>query len=65
MYPNLLRLTLIPHLLMNSFKVNRFWGTWVAQLDKHHLTLDFGSGHNPRVVGLSPVLGSELSMDPA
>ena len=30
----------------------RFRGTWVAQLVKH-LTLDFGSGHDPRALGLS------------
>ena len=28
-------------------------------------TLDFGSGHDPRVVELSPVLGSVLNMEPA
>ena len=28
-------------------------------------TLDFGSGHDLRVVGLSPTLGSVLSMEPA
>ena len=33
------------------------WGAWVAQ------TLDFGSGYDFRVVGLSPVLGSMLSRD--
>ena len=30
-----------------------------------HMTLDFGSGNDPRVVGQSPVLGSALSMEPA
>ena len=30
-----------------------------------HPTLDFGSGHDPRVVGSSPKLGSMLSMKPA
>ena len=36
--------------------------TWVAQSVEHR-TLDFGSGHDPRVVGSSPhVLGSMLSM---
>ena len=30
-----------------------------------HKTLDFSSGHGPRVMGSSPVLGSELSMEPA
>ena len=28
-------------------------------------TLDFGSGHDPRVVESSPGLGSTLSMEPA
>ena len=28
-------------------------------------TLGFGSGHNPGVVGSSPMLGSVLSMEPA
>ena len=30
-----------------------------------HPSLDFSSGHDPRVVGLSSVLGSALSMEPA
>ena len=29
------------------------------------LTLDFSSGHDPRVMESSPVLGSALSMEPA
>ena len=28
-----------------------------------HLTLDFGSGNDPRVVGSSPMSGSALSME--
>ena len=36
------------------------WGTWVAQLVEH-LTLDFGSGGDPRFVGSGPV----LIMEPA
>ena len=39
-------------------------GTLAAQLVKC-LTLDFGSGHDLRVLGLSPVLGSALSGDSA
>ena len=39
-------------------------GTWVAQWVER-LTLDFGSGHDPRVIGSSPTLGSVLSMEPA
>ena len=30
-----------------------------------HPTLDFGSGHDSRVVGLSPISGSALSVEPA
>ena len=40
------------------------WGTWVAQ-SVERPTLDFGSGHDPRVVGSSPASGSVLSMKPA
>ena len=28
-------------------------------------TLDFGSGHDPRVIESSPTLGSTLSVEPA
>lgn len=35
-------------------------GAGVAQLEKH-LTLDFGSGYDLRVVGSSPMPGSSLS----
>ena len=35
-----------------SRKVPQNWGTRVAQLVKR-LTLDFGSGHDPRGMGLS------------
>ena len=41
-----------------------FWGAWVAQWVEP-LTLDFGSGYDSRVVGLSPALGSTLSVEPA
>ena len=30
-----------------------------------HPNLDFGSGHDPNVVGSSPTSGSSLSMEPA
>ena len=30
-----------------------------------HPILDFGSGHEPRVVGLSPTLGTALNAKPA
>ena len=39
-------------------------GTWVAQSVKH-LTLDFSSGHDLRVVRPSPALDSVLGMEPA
>ena len=39
-------------------------GTYVAQ-SVDCPTLDFGSGHDPRVVGSSPKLGSGLSVEPA
>ena len=42
----------------------KFRGAWAAQ-SVEHLTLDFGSGHDLRVVRLSPVLGSALGMEPA
>ena len=35
-------------------------GTWVAQFVKH-LTLNFGSGHDLRVMRLSPKTGSKPS----
>ena len=38
------------------------WGTWVAQLFKHP-TLDFGSGHDLRIVGSSPMSGSALGKE--
>ena len=37
-------------------------GAWVAQWDKASA---FSSGHDPRVLGLSPALGSLLSREPA
>jgi len=39
-------------------------GTQVAQLVKR-LTLDFGSGHNVRVVRSSPMSGSTLAVEHA
>jgi len=38
-------------------------GTRVAQ-SVEHLSLDFGSGHDPRVVGSSPTSGSALGVEP-
>ena len=40
------------------------WGAWVAQ-SVEHPTLDFGSGHDPRVMRSSPTLGSVLSVKSA
>ena len=37
-------------------------GAWVAQ-SFQQLTLDFSSGHDPKVVGSSPTLGSTLSRE--
>ena len=42
----------------------KLWGAWVAY-SVEHLTLDFGSDHDPRVVGSSPTSGSMLSVKPA
>ena len=41
---------------------NECTGAWVAQ-SAEHLTLDFCSGHDPRIVGLSPVSGSRLGVE--
>ena len=46
-----------------AFKTTMIRGMWVAQWVKH-LTLDFGSGHDLRIMRLSPTLGSMLSMEP-
>ena len=48
--------------LLAVFRAGNSWGTWGAQ-SVEHPTLDFGSGHDPRVVGLSPASGSALSVD--
>ena len=42
----------------------RLRGSWIAQ-SVEPLTLNFSSGHNLRVVRLSPLLGSTLSGDSA
>ena len=44
--------------------LKRWRGTWVAQWVKLP-TLDFSSGHDLRVVRLSPMLGSVLSAESA
>ena len=38
-------------------------GAWVAQSVKHQ-TLDFGSGHDLRLMRLRPMSGSVLGMEP-
>lgn len=38
------------------------WGAWVAQSVKH-LTLNFSSGHDLRIVQLSPKSDSMLGME--
>ena len=40
-----------------------FRGAWVAHSVRHP-TLDFDSGHDLRVVGLSSTSGSKLSVEP-
>ena len=37
-------------------------GAWVARSVKHP-TLDFGSGHDLRIMGLNPTFGSALGME--
>ena len=49
--------TLIPFQNKNLIKNQKPTGVWVTQLVKHP-TLDFTSAHDPRVMGLSPMLGS-------
>ena len=39
-------------------------GVWVVQ-SLERQTVDFGSGHDPRVMRSSPVSGSTLKMEPA
>ena len=51
-------------LALSVLKLGQSRGTRVAQ-SVEHLTPDFGSGHNPGVVGSSPVSGSVLSVEPA
>ena len=46
------------------FKTFISWDAWLVQSVKH-LTLDFSSGHDPRVLGSSSMSGSVLSIEPA
>ena len=41
------------------------WSTWVAKSVSNQVTLDFGSGHNLRVVRSSPMSGYTLSVESA
>ena len=50
--------------IISLSKVMPCRSTWVAQLIEC-LTLDFGSGHDPRVIRSSPASGSVLSVEPA
>ena len=54
----------VPKLEDISIETLKNWGSWVAQ-SVERPTLDFSSGHDPRVVGLSPRSGSMLSIEPA
>ena len=38
---------------------------WLESVAQEHPSLDFGSGHNPRVMGSSPASGSTLGMETA
>ena len=40
------------------------WGAWVAQSGEQPI-LDFGSGHDLRIMGSRPALGSVLSLESA
>ena len=50
--------------LDNAFLKIHSWGAWAVQ-QVEHPTLDFGSDHDSKVVGWSPLQGSELSVEPA
>ena len=47
-----------------TLKISNSLGTWVPQ-SVECLIIDFGSGHDPKVMRLNPVLGSTLSVEPA
>ena len=44
-------------MLLSVIEIYKERATWLDQLVKH-LTVDFGSGHDLRGVGLSPALGT-------
>ena len=45
---------------LNNTLKSKLSGAWVAQSVKHP-TLDFGSCHDPRIVGSNPASGSTLT----
>ena len=51
-------------MINSTFKNKKMRGAWVAQ-SVEHLTLDFGSGHDLRVVRSSPLSGSMLGVESA
>ena len=51
-------------IVVSYIKENKIGGTCTAQSGGHP-TLDFGSGHDPRVIGSSSASGSVMSMEPA
>ena len=53
-----------PDPIAGIIRRGKFRGAWVARSIEHQ-TLDFSSGHDPRVMESSPVSGSLLSMEPA
>ena len=50
--------------LVKMAKIRTDRGAWVPQ-SVEHLTLDFSSGHDPRVMEWRPTSGSALSVEPA
>ena len=54
----------VKFLCPRNYKYRHFGGTWVAQ-SVEPMTLEFSSGNDPRVLGLSPTLGPMLSVEPA
>ena len=48
----------LPKINFNKQQLSKFWGTWVIQSFKQPI-LDFGSGHNLRVLRSSPMLNKE------
>ena len=54
----------VPSNFLSNLIKNKLWGAWMAQ-SVERLMLDFSSGHNPRIMGSSPISGSALSVEPA